>query len=143
LRQGVDNHSRLYSAAGDGNEPWTRLREVAAWLRLELIELAVTSSADAARKIAGIAQPADHFGVFVVCSGLFKDVDALAAAAAKRKQPLFGCNAFQVAEQNAVLSYAPDLYFLGIPWRLGSWIAFLEALSRRTYRWRCRKNSSW
>jgi ABC-type uncharacterized transport system substrate-binding protein len=52
-------------------------------------------------------------GVFVYCSGLFKDVEGLAAAATKRKLPLFGCNAFQVAEQKVLLSYTPDLYSLG------------------------------
>ena len=57
--------------------------------------------------------PAMSAGVFVFCSGLFKDVEGLAAAATKRKLPLFGCNAFQVAEQNVLLSYAPDLYSLG------------------------------
>ena len=52
-------------------------------------------------------------GVYVFCSGLFKDAEGLAAAATKRKLPLFGCNAFQVAEQSVLLSYAPDLYSLG------------------------------
>jgi putative ABC transport system substrate-binding protein len=42
----------------------------------------------------------------------------MAAAAMKHKLPLFGCNAFQVAEQNVLLSYAPDLYSLGYR---GSW----------------------
>ena len=71
------------------------------------------STAEAARKIASLANPGMSAGVFVYCSGLFKDVEGLAAAATKRKLPLFGCNAFQVAEQNVLLSYAPDLYSLG------------------------------
>jgi putative ABC transport system substrate-binding protein len=37
----------------------------------------------------------------------------LAAVATKHRLPLFGCNAFQVAEQKVLLSYAPDLYSLG------------------------------
>ena len=113
---------RLRTTAG---ESWTRLKDVAAWLRLELAEQAVTSTDDAARKIDQLYKPGANDGVFVICSGLFKDVERLAAVAAKRKLPLFGCNTFQVAEQNAVLSYAPDLYSLGYR---GAW--FVDRLFR-------------
>ena len=94
-------------------ESWKRLAVVATWLGIQLIELPVLSTAEAARKIASLPNPAMNAGVFVFCSGLFKDAEDLAAAATKRKLPLFGCNAFQVAEQNVLLSYAPDLYSLG------------------------------
>jgi ABC-type uncharacterized transport system substrate-binding protein len=95
------------------SESWRRLAVVATWLGIHLIEWPVTSSAEAARKISSLPNPAMSGGVFVFCSGMFKDAEGLAAAATKRKLPLFGCNAFQVAEQNVLLSYAPDLYSLG------------------------------
>jgi putative ABC transport system substrate-binding protein len=94
-------------------DSWKRLAVVASWLGIHLIEVPVMSTAEAARKIASLPNPAMNAGVFVFCSGLFKDAEDLAAAATKRKLPLFGCNAFQVAEQNVLLSYAPDLYSLG------------------------------
>jgi putative ABC transport system substrate-binding protein len=95
------------------SESWHKFVAVAAWLGIHVIELPVASSAEASRKIAALPDPSCSDGVFVFCSGLFKDVGEIAAAATKRKLPLFGCNAFQVAEQNVLLSYAPDLYSLG------------------------------
>jgi len=94
-------------------ESWKRFAVVASWLGIRLIELPVTSTAEASRKIASLPNLARNTGVFVFCSGLFKDAEDLSTAATKRKLPLFGCNAFQVAEQNVLLSYAPDLYSLG------------------------------
>src|SRR5215813_9633969 len=110
-RVGILFDARLKSAFL--TESWKRLAVVASWLGIRLIELPVLSIAEAARKIASLPNPAMNAGVFVFCSGLFKDAEDLAAAATKRKLPLFGCNAFQVAEQNVLLSYAPDLYSLG------------------------------
>jgi putative ABC transport system substrate-binding protein len=95
------------------SESWNKFAAVAAWLGIDLIQLPVTSSAEASRKIAALPNTAAGGGVFVFCSGLFKDVEEIALAATKRRLPLFGCNAFQVAEQSVLLSYAPDLYSLG------------------------------
>jgi putative ABC transport system substrate-binding protein len=94
-------------------ESWNRFAVVASWLRIHLTEMPVMSTAQASSKIASLSNPAMSAGIFVFCSGLFKDAEGLAAAATKQKLPLFGCNAFQVAEQNVLLSYAPDLYSLG------------------------------
>jgi putative ABC transport system substrate-binding protein len=102
---------RLKSSAS--SEGWHKFVAVAVWLGIQVIELPVDSSAEASRKIASLPDSSGSEGVFVFCSGLFKDVGGIAAAATKRKLPLFGCNAFQVAEQNVLLSYAPDLYSLG------------------------------
>ena len=99
---GVLFDGRLKSPALTEN--WKRLAVVASWLGIHLIELPVTSSAEASRKITSLPNPAMSAGIFVFCSGLFKDAEGLAAAATKRKLPLFGCNAFQVAEQNVLLS---------------------------------------
>jgi putative tryptophan/tyrosine transport system substrate-binding protein len=99
-----------YSAV---SESWKRLSVVASWLGIHLSELPVTSSAETASQIASLPNRAMSAGIFVFCSALFKDAEGIAAAATRRKLPLFGCNAFQVAEQNVLLSYAPDLYSLG------------------------------
>jgi putative tryptophan/tyrosine transport system substrate-binding protein len=95
------------------SESWNRFAVVASWLRIHLTEIPVMSVAQASSRIASLPNPTMSAGIFVFCSGLFKDAEGLAAAATKRKLPLFGCNAFQVAEQNVLLSYAPDLYSLG------------------------------
>lgn len=103
--------SRL-SRAG-GGESWNRLAAVARSLRIQLSEVPVTSTADVSRKVQALRTFDSSVGVFVICSGLFKDLEGLASIAAERMLPLFGCNAFQVAEQNVLASYAPDLYSLG------------------------------
>jgi putative tryptophan/tyrosine transport system substrate-binding protein len=102
---------RMKSAAT--RESSNRLTTVAPWLGIELAAQPVTSTDEAARKISSLSSSGMSSGVFVLCSGLFKQLDGLVLAAMKRKLPLFGCNAFQVAEQNVLVSYAPDLYFLG------------------------------
>jgi putative ABC transport system substrate-binding protein len=102
---------RMKSSAN--RESSKRLTAVAPWLGIELAEQPVTSTDEASRKIASLSGAEMSSGVFILCSGLFKHLEGLVSAAMKRKLPLFGCNAFQVAEQNVLLSYAPDLYSLG------------------------------
>jgi putative ABC transport system substrate-binding protein len=124
-RVGVVFDSRLKSAAL--SESWNRLAAVASWLGVSLTELPATSTADASRKIISRPHPGTNAGIFVLCSGLFKNLEELAAATTKQKLPLFGCNAFQVAEQNVLLSYAPDLYSLGYR---GAW--FVDRIFKGT-----------
>jgi putative ABC transport system substrate-binding protein len=124
-RVGVVYDSRLKSAAL--SESWNRLAAVAAWLGVSLTELPSTSTAEASRKIVSRPHLGTNAGIFVLCSGLFKNLEELAAVATKQKLPLFGCNAFQVAEQNVLLSYAPDLYSLGYR---GAW--FVDRIFKGT-----------
>jgi putative ABC transport system substrate-binding protein len=91
----------------------TKLHSVAARFGVDLVELWVHSPAEATQKLATLPQQPKQAGVFVVCSGLFKELTMLASSAIKRRLPLSGCNAFQVAEQGVLLSYAPDLYSIG------------------------------
>ena len=123
-RVGVVFDGRLKSAAL--SESWNRLAAVASWLGVNLTELPATSTAEASHKIISRPQ-GTNAGIFVLCSGLFKNLEELAAAATKQKLPLFGCNAFQVAEQNVLLSYAPDLYSLGYR---GAW--FVDRIFKGT-----------
>jgi ABC-type uncharacterized transport system substrate-binding protein len=108
---GVLFDGRLKSTAF--SESWKRLAVVASWLGIHLSELPVTSVTEGSLKIASLPNSPTSSGIFIFCSGLFKDAENVAVTAMKRKLPLFGCNAFQVAEQNVLLSYAPDLYSLG------------------------------
>jgi putative ABC transport system substrate-binding protein len=120
--------ARLKSSAL--SESWKRLVVVASWLGIHLSELPATSSAETASQIASLPNRAMSAGIFVFCSGLFKDAEGIAAAATRRKLPLFGCNAFQVAEQNVLLSYAPDLYSLGYR---GAW--FVDRIFKGAKPW--------
>jgi putative tryptophan/tyrosine transport system substrate-binding protein len=124
-RVGVLFDSRLKSASL--NDSWNRLAAVASWLGINLTEMPVTSTAEASRKILSLSYPGTSVGVFVFCSGLFKSLEDLARVATKQKLPLFGCNAFQVAEQNVLISYAPDLYSLGYR---GAW--FVDRIFKGT-----------
>jgi putative tryptophan/tyrosine transport system substrate-binding protein len=86
-----------------------KIKAIAPRLGIELTERFVRSVVE----LAPLRKGTKTVGLFSVCSGLFKDLDALASVARKHRLPLFGCNAFQVAEQKVLLSYAPDLYLLG------------------------------
>jgi putative ABC transport system substrate-binding protein len=90
-----------------------RLKLTAARLGVELSELAASSTAGASNDLMSIFKRAAGAGVFVVCTGLFRSLGDLAAAAAKLRAPLFGCSAAQVAEQKVLMTYAPDLYAIG------------------------------
>ena len=106
---GVDNRKESRSHTRLPKE----LAATASWLEIELVEVPVSTADEAAEKVARLSKKSNDFGVFGFCSGLFKDLTRIASVAAKRRLPLFGCNAFQVAEQNVLLSYTPDLYSLG------------------------------
>ena len=92
----------------------SRLRLVAKRLGTELIEVPLTSVKQATQRIAALStKESGKLGVFIVCSGLFRELGEVAALAIRHRLPLFGCNSFQVAEQRVLLSYAPDLYSMG------------------------------
>jgi putative ABC transport system substrate-binding protein len=90
-----------------------KLKLTAARLGVGLSELAVTTAAGASNDVTSISKPAAGTGLFVVCTGLFRSLGKLATVAAKLRAPLFGCSAAQVAEQEVLMSYAPDLYAVG------------------------------
>jgi putative ABC transport system substrate-binding protein len=101
------------------------LRSIASWLGIDLIEKPVTASAEAAQAITALYRQGNSTGVFIVCTGLFRDLESLAAVAIKRRMPLFGCSAAQVAEQKVLMTYAPDLYAMGYR---GAW--FVDRILR-------------
>lgn len=95
-----------------------RLSAVASRLGIELTEQPVMSASELTVGIAALPKESLKAGVFVVCSGLFRDLEGVASAAVRHRLPLFGCNAAQVAEQKVLLTYAPDLYSMG---NRGAW----------------------
>ncbi|HXG53649.1 MAG TPA: ABC transporter substrate-binding protein [candidate division Zixibacteria bacterium] len=90
-----------------------RIRLMVPRLGVELVHRPIEAMASAVAAVDALPRREHGWSVFTICSGLFKDLRALAAAALKQRRPFFGCNAFQVAEQDVFLSYAPDLYSIG------------------------------
>ena len=91
-----------------------RLNLIASHLGVELNEQSVRSVAEA-RELSLKWKASSGLGIFVVCSGLFKDLTGLASVAMKLRAPLFGCNGFQVAERTRVLD---DVYSGSLLYRL-------------------------
>jgi putative tryptophan/tyrosine transport system substrate-binding protein len=89
------------------------VRKVAAQLQINLVEKPVTSLAEAEHVVSVLPKRATT-GVFPICAGLFRGLRNMASIAIQQKLPMFGCSASQVAEQGVFVTYAPDLYYIGI-----------------------------
>jgi ABC-type uncharacterized transport system substrate-binding protein len=87
-------------------------RNVAAHLRIELIEKPVKSLAEAERVIPSISNDTKN-GILITCTSLLSDLKGIAAISRQRLIPLHGCSSYHVTEYNALSSYAPDLYQIG------------------------------
>ena len=88
------------------------VNRVAQNLKMQLLQQPASSSAEAAQILHGISNKTTD-GVFVICSATFRGMKPLADRAAEKAVPLFGCTATQVAEEGALMSYAPDIYYIG------------------------------
>ncbi|MGZ8445427.1 MAG: ABC transporter substrate-binding protein [Candidatus Binatia bacterium] len=88
------------------------VRRVAQHLNIQLIEHAVTSSADAVKVLQPMSKGAID-GAFLICTAVFRGLKPLADSAAQIGVPLFGCTAAQVADEGALMTYTPDIYLLG------------------------------
>ncbi len=84
---------------------------VAAKLKLELLQQAASSPVDAAHILHISNKITD--GIFLICSATFRGLKPLADRAAEKRLPLFGCTATQVAEEGALMTYSPDIYYIG------------------------------
>jgi putative tryptophan/tyrosine transport system substrate-binding protein len=88
------------------------VRKVAAHLKINLIERSVKSLSEGEQTISLL--PTDPMtGVFAICSSLFRGIRSIASVAVQRKLPVFGCSARQVADEGVLITYAPDLYYIG------------------------------
>ena len=88
------------------------VRWVAQKLQLQLSEFATGSSAEAAQNLQKSTKKSTD-GIFVICSATFRGIAPLADRAAEIGAPLFGCTATQVAEEGALMTYTPDIYYIG------------------------------
>ena len=84
---------------------------VAAKLKLELLQQAASSPVDAAHILQASNKTTD--GIFLICSATFRGLKPLADHALEKRVPLFGCTATQVAEEGALMTYSPDIYYIG------------------------------
>jgi len=116
---------------GKGSRSNSRLPQglaaLASRLGIKLTERPISTIGDATQAVVNLHGPPHDHGIFVFCSSLFKNLRDVATAAIAQKIPLFGCNAFQVAEQDVLVSYAPDLYSLGYR---GAW--FVDRIFKGT-----------
>lgn len=88
------------------------VNRVARSLKIELIQYPAISSAEAAQILLGMPQRAMD-GVFVICSATYRGIKPLADRATEKGVPLFGCTTTQVAEEGALMTYTPDIYYMG------------------------------
>jgi putative ABC transport system substrate-binding protein len=88
------------------------LRKVAAQLHINLVEKPVKSLAEAEHAVSVLPKKGTT-GVFPICAGLFRGLKNMASITIQKKLPMFGCSVSQVAEQGVLVSYAPDLHYIG------------------------------
>jgi putative tryptophan/tyrosine transport system substrate-binding protein len=88
------------------------LRKVAPRLGIKLIEKPVKSLPEAEQAVSSLPKET-MIGVFPLCGGLFRRLQTLGSIGRQRKLPLFGCSIRQVADDEALVTYSPDLYYIG------------------------------
>lgn len=102
----------FYPASGTPAATLQALRRAALVTKTEISERPIERIADAERAAVN-ASRATTDGILSVCSSQFRAIKQLTAVAERSGLPVFGCTAAQVAEEGALLTYAPDLYYLG------------------------------
>jgi putative ABC transport system substrate-binding protein len=88
------------------------IARVARRLDIQLSQNAAVSVADAVAVLERVPRGTTD-GVFLICSAVFRGMKPLSDAAARKRVPLFSCTASQVAEEGTLMTYAPDIYYLG------------------------------
>jgi putative ABC transport system substrate-binding protein len=105
----------LYDGRKENRTPSMSLRavrKVAAHLAIQLDKKPVKSAIEAEQAISSLPIKTG-VGLFLICGGIFKELEKIASIAIQKRLPLFGCGATQVAEERVLLTYAPDLYYIG------------------------------
>src|SRR5215470_9592834 len=90
----------------------TAVKRVAGNLHIQLAEFQADSAAEATQLLDRMPKRTTD-GIFVICSATFRGIAPLADRALKMAVALFGCTATQVAEEGALMTYAPDIYYIG------------------------------
>jgi putative tryptophan/tyrosine transport system substrate-binding protein len=99
-------------ASPTGVQRLALVRRVAAQLHINLVEKPVKSIAEAEHAVSVLPRRVTT-GVFPICAGLFRGLKNMASLTLQKKLPMFGCSVSQVAEQGVLVSYAPDLHYIG------------------------------
>jgi putative ABC transport system substrate-binding protein len=88
------------------------VKGVARAMGMTVAEFPARSAAEATESVTRAAKGTTD-GIFLICSAAFRGMASLAERAAKIGAPVFGCTATQVAEEGALMTYAPDIYYIG------------------------------
>jgi ABC-type uncharacterized transport system substrate-binding protein len=106
----------LYNARGENPghaESLTLLHKVAPNLGLKLIDKPIKSSDDVERALSALSRD-NTDGLFVVCSGIFRNpFKRIVAVSTQKKIPLIACSAESADEQGALLYYDANRYRSG------------------------------
>jgi putative ABC transport system substrate-binding protein len=111
----------LYNARGENpahDKNLALLQKVAPNLGLKLTEKPVKSTADIDRVLFSVSKDSTD-GLFVICSGIFRDAfKKIAAMAIQKKLASTGCSPQHVTELDILLAYSADAYRIG---HRGAW----------------------
>ena len=88
------------------------VERVARNLNIKLAKFSAGSTAEATQFLGHVSKGTTD-GIFVICSATFRGIAPLADRAMKMATGVFGCTATQVAEEGALMTYAPDIYYMG------------------------------
>ena len=88
------------------------VKRVAAKIKVDLAWQPIRSVEDAKNAI-GMASKRTTDGVSIICSAIVRGLKTLVDIALTRGLPMFGCAANQVADDGALMTYAPDIYYIG------------------------------
>jgi len=106
----------LYNARGenpDHAQAVELVKPLAPQLGMSLTEKPITSVADLDRVLSATTRESTD-AIFLICSTLFSgSFKKIVAASIEKKLALIGCNAQDVAERGALLSYDSDRYRIG------------------------------
>ena len=111
LRRVITFHDGQIAAKTSSNV-LAALNRVAQNLQIHVTLHPASSSADAVRFLDRVPRNAID-GVFVICNATFRRLGRLAERAAEKSASLFGCTTTQVADEGALMTYTPDIYYLG------------------------------
>ncbi len=88
------------------------VKRVARNLNVQVADFPAGSAAEATQLLHRASKGTTD-GIFLICRATFRGMAPLADRGANIGAPLFGCTATQVAEEGALMTYSPDIYYIG------------------------------
>ena len=111
----------FYNARGENPghaQSLALIQKAAPNLGLKIAEKPIKSTADVDRVLSLVSRD-NTDGIFVICSGIFRDsIKKITAVAIQKRLALTGCGLRHVTELGALLSYGADSYRIG---HRGAW----------------------